>query len=160
LINKLDFATAVIKETLRLYPPVSAVRSGDGTFVTFNDISYPTKNEMVWIQTHSLQRRPDLFPEPDSFIPERFLSAPNNFQDIPKDAWRPFEKGPRACLGQELVMLEIKIVLALTLRDFDVESAYEEWDRKLGREKPGDTLNGKRGMFGRIHFKLVKDNET
>jgi len=50
-------------------------------------------------------------------------------------------------------MLEIKISLALTLRDFDVEDGYEEWDRKLGREKPGDMLNGKRGMFGETLFK-------
>jgi len=48
-------------------------------------------------------------------------------------------------------MLEMKIVLAMTVRDFDVVTAYEEWDRKLGREKPGDMLNGKRGMFGEFH---------
>ena len=96
----------------------------------------------MWAHTHGLQHRPDPFPSPDEFIPERFLPAPNNFQEIPKDAWRPFEKGPRACLGQELAMLEMKIVLALTLREFDVESGYEERDRKLGRVKPGDTLDG------------------
>jgi hypothetical protein len=45
-------------------------------------------------------------------------------------------------------MLEIKIVLSLTLREFDIKGAYEEWDRKLGREKPGDMLDGRRGMFG------------
>jgi hypothetical protein len=45
-------------------------------------------------------------------------------------------------------MLEIKVVMALTVRDFDVQDAYEEWDRKLGRKKPGDDLGGKRGMFG------------
>jgi cytochrome P450 len=136
-------------ETLRLYPPVSAVRSGDKTPIIYNGTSYSTRNEMVWIHAHSLHRREDLFPSPDEFIPERFLQAPNNFQELPKDAWRPFEKGPRACLGQELAMLEIKIVLALTLRDFDVESGYEEWDRMLGREKPGDMLDGRRGMFGK-----------
>jgi hypothetical protein len=58
-------------------------------------------------------------------------------------------------------MLEIKIVLALTLRDFDVYDGYEEWDRKLGREKPGDTLDGKRGMFGEYSIKrFVPRDET
>jgi hypothetical protein len=56
-------------------------------------------------------------------------------------------------------MLKIKIVLALTLRDFYVESGYEEWDRKLGREKPRDTLDGKRGMFGEDSFKLFVSND-
>ncbi len=55
-------------------------------------------------------------------------------------------------------MLEMKIILALTLRDFDVESGYEEWDRKLGREKPGDMLDGKRGMFGENSFSLLSQS--
>lgn len=102
LVNKLDFAAASIKEALRLSPPVSAVRQGDNTSITFNSNSYSTRKDMVWVETNSLHRRADLFPEPDSFIPARFLPDPNNYQEIPKDAWRAFEKGPRACIGQEL----------------------------------------------------------
>jgi hypothetical protein len=49
-------------------------------------------------------------------------------------------------------MLEMKIVLVMTVRDFDVVGAYEEWDRQLGREKPGDMLGGKRGMFGEFRW--------
>jgi len=98
---------------------------------------------MIWVNTHTIHRRADFFPNPDDFIPERFLE-----QKIPKDAWRPFEKGPRSCIGQELALLEMKIILALTIRDFEVKAAYEEWDRMMGREKPGDMLEGRRGMFG------------
>jgi cytochrome P450 len=103
---------------------------------------------MVWINLHTIQRREDLFPSPDEFIPERFLPGPDAWQVITKDSWRPFEKGPRACLGQEFAMLEIKIIMALTLRSFDFSSAYEDYDMRLGREKPGEMLGGKRGMFG------------
>lgn len=107
---------------------------------------------MLWINVHTIHRRADLFPSPDDFIPERFLPAPHNWPaqtQIPKNAFRLFEKGPRACIGQEFAMLELKIILALTLRDFDVEECYEEWDRRLGREEPGQMLGGKRGAFGR-----------
>jgi cytochrome P450 len=52
---------------------------------------------MIWVNTYTIHRRADFFPDPDAFIPERFLE-----QEIPKDAWRPFEKGPRSCIGQEL----------------------------------------------------------
>lgn len=45
-------------------------------------------------------------------------------------------------------MLDIKIIMVMTLRDFEVEARYEEWDRMLGREKPGEILGGRRGMFG------------
>ena len=53
-------------------------------------------------------------------------------------------------------MLETKIILALTLRDFDFESGFEEWDRKLGRPSPGDTLDGQRGMFGDRAYQFFK----
>jgi hypothetical protein len=43
----------------------------------------------------------------------------------------------------------MRIILALTVRDFEVSAAYEEWDRRLGREAPGEMLGGKRGMFGK-----------
>lgn len=105
---------------------------------------------MVWVIAHSIHHRADLFPSPDDFIPERFLPAPDNWQEIPKDAWRPFEKGPRNCIGQELAMLELKIIMAMTCRQFDVQSGYAEWDRKMGRESPGSVLGENRGAFGRF----------
>ena len=139
-------------ETLRLYPPATTTRVSNGDFSIIHDgRAYSTKEDaMIWINLHTIHRRHDLFPLPDEFIPERFLPAPNNWQEVQKDSWRPFEKGPRACIGQELSMLEMKIIMALTLRDFDISAEYEEWDRMLGREKPGETLGGRRGMFGKI----------
>lgn len=46
----------------------------------------------------------------------------------------------------------MKVILACTIRDFDVKDAYEEWDRRLGREDPGGILGGKRGVFGELLF--------
>jgi hypothetical protein len=126
-------------ETLRLFPVAVTTRTGDPTIhITHpNGITYPTSGFMIWVNTYTIHRRAD-------FFPERFLE-----QEIPKDAWRPFEKGPRSCIGQELALLEMKIILALTVRDFEVRAAYDEWDRGLGREAPGEVLGGKRGMFGK-----------
>ncbi|OTA94170.1 hypothetical protein M434DRAFT_384264 [Hypoxylon sp. CO27-5] len=45
-----------------------------------------------------------------------------------KGGWRLFEYGPRNCLGQILAMLDVKITLALTVRESDVRHAYQEWD--------------------------------
>lgn len=42
----------------------------------------------------------------------------------------------------------MKVILSLTVRDFVIKDAYEEWDRRLGREEPGGTVGGKRGVFG------------
>jgi len=59
-----------------------------------------------------------------------------------KGAWRPFEFGPRNCIGQALVMIEVKTVLAMTLRELDVRPAYEEWDMLRG--KKGGIIDGER----------------
>jgi len=69
------------------------------------------------------------------FMPERWLTHSNNSSPgldmdaassgvggkIPPSAWRPFERGPRSCLGQDLAILEARVVLALVARHFEFE---------------------------------------
>jgi len=69
-----------------------------------------------------------LWDSPDEFRPQRFLGA-NPEGSKYKDSWRPFEKGPRACIGQELALIEAKVILALTMRKFDIKAAYNEMDK-------------------------------
>jgi cytochrome P450 len=147
LVNSLQFISGVLKEVLRLYPPAMSVREGKGK-ITYEGVEYDINGYMIFEDSHAIQRNADYFPSPDEFIPERWISGSDRFHDVPKDAYRPFEKGPRDCIGQQLAMLEMKIILALTLRDFDFQEDYETWDRKLGRKNPGTTLDGRRGMFG------------
>ncbi len=121
--SNLPLTTAVIKETLRLFPAGSTLRmSSDPATetLTFQSQSLPLTNHALWVSHYGIARREDLFPHAATFDPYRFM--PGN--EIPKDAWRPFEKGPRNCVGMELAMLEMKTVLVLTLREFEFESAY------------------------------------
>jgi cytochrome P450 len=67
--------------------------------------------------------------EPVSFIPERWLVDPEHALYPVKGAWRLFEFGTRNCIGQTLVMQDIKTVLAMTPREFEICNAYDEWDR-------------------------------
>ena len=60
-----------------------------------------------------------------SYRPERWLvdeTQTNNPAD--RDAFMAFAKGPRNCIGQELAMLELKMVLAMTIRQFDFKEAF------------------------------------
>jgi len=61
--------------------------------------------------------------------------------DFPPAAFRPFEHGPRNCIGQDLALLEIKIVLVLTIRAFDVWAVYEEFYAKEGRKGDGKEID-------------------
>ncbi|PMD12087.1 cytochrome P450 [Hyaloscypha hepaticicola] len=149
LINNLQFISNVLKETLRLFPPVMTVREGKGTII-YESVTYDIHGYMVLLSSHTVYRDAEYFPSPDEFIPDRWMPGSDYFQDNPKHAYRPFEKGARDCIGQQLAMLEMKIIIALALREFDFEEDYETWDSKLGRKSPGSVLGGRRGMFGTI----------
>ncbi|KAI9818467.1 MAG: hypothetical protein M1827_000526 [Pycnora praestabilis] len=131
LLNKLPYSLAIIKEVLRLHPAATTIRNGQDDFVfTHSNIPCPTAGQIVWVNQHTINRRADLYPSPHTFSPSRFMPPAT----VPKDVWRAFEKGPRNCIGQELSLLEMKIIMVLTLRRFEAWSVFEEFDRKTGRK--------------------------
>ena len=128
VLNKLPYNHAIMKEVLRLFPPANTVRVGSPSVQIIDPNTgkdYPTNNWVVWPDSYVLGRDERYFPEPESFIPERYMPD-SPFLPIPAGAWRAFERGPRNCIGSEFGVLEIKVVMALTLRDFDFEPAYEK----------------------------------
>lgn len=156
LLNQLPYTLAIIKETLRLYPPASSIRNGEPGFsvTTPDGRQCPTDGFLVWSNHVAIHRNPDFWQQPDDFLPERWI-AEKDGPLIPaaKGAWRAFEYGPRNCIGQELAIIEVKLVLALTLREFTIENAYDEWD-KIKLPKGPKTVNGDRAyqiLFGAAH---------
>ena len=136
--QKLPFTLAVIKETLRLFPPAGAGRAGEPDFFLSSPSTktrFPTEKCLVWGSHHGLQRNPRYWVRPEEFLPERWLVSEGDDLYPAKDAWRPFEKGPRNCIGQELAITELKIILALTVREFRFVDAYQEWDLQKGTGK-------------------------
>ncbi|KIW20676.1 hypothetical protein PV08_01253 [Exophiala spinifera] len=141
-INKLEYMGAVIKEVLRLFPPASTLRelrrpqdiaASKDRYIhdPKTGKNYPIQGFHVWPAATMIHRNADYFPDPVKFVPERFLPSltpyPNAKLHTPagKDAWRPFEKGPRNCIGQELAMIETKISLALVVKDLDFTPEYD-----------------------------------
>ena len=145
LINKLPYTVAIIKETLRLWPPASSVRKGEpGFFIHYDGKQYPTEDFMVWPLVFAIQHEPGLWPSPYSFLPERWLVDEGDPLYPIKGAWRPFEFGPRNCIGQELAMIETKVILALMLRQFDIRAVYDELDSKQRGQGIKTTPEGER----------------
>lgn len=86
-------------------------------------------------------RSEEVFPEPLAFKPERFLVPDGHPLAVPKNAWRPFEKGPRFCVGEAMALIQTKVLLAMVLRKFDITAAYEH---------PGPEMEGER-MYQTLH---------
>lgn len=160
IINKLHYTLAVIKETLRLWPPASSVRSGaPGLNITDPETgkTYPTEGFLVWPAVFGIHRSANNWSRPSEFIPERFMpDPPEELVPLP-NAWRPFEKGTRNCIGQELALIESRIAVAMTIRTFEFEVQYdnEGWrDEVVGfdgkPEVPGTSEEGFRPQQGKI----------
>lgn len=147
-LNHLPYTTAVLKETLRLFPPSGSMRMGrPGTFIVDESgRRFPTENCSVWTLSLAIHHDARYWVEPEKFLPERWLAGPGDplYPGGAKGAWRPFEHGPRSCIGQSLAMLELKIALVLTVREINVVPAYAEWDtlhpKKAARGK-GEVIN-------------------
>lgn len=130
LLNQLPYTLAVIKEVLRLYPPAGSMREGRPDVVLTDEEGhrYPTDGCHIWTLTLAMHHSPEVFAKPEAFMPERWLVGPEDPLYPKKGAWRPFEWGPRNCIGQTLAQMELKVALAMTVRMFDIAPAYEEWD--------------------------------
>lgn len=152
LLSKLDYTTAVIKECLRLQPPASTVRIGSPAFALHDPATgapIRTADLMLWPVDVGLHRSPANWKsDPSLFSPERFLPT-NPDCEASNPAFAPFSKGPRNCIGQELAMVEARVILALTARGWEFEPAYAE----LGKlEGDGYGRREARGDAGRTQF--------
>ncbi|KAK4646090.1 hypothetical protein QC761_207260 [Podospora bellae-mahoneyi] len=144
-LNQLPYTTAVIKEALRLFPPSASLREGRAgvDLVDEKGRRYPTEGCNVWTLTVALHHNAVYWKQAESFVPERWLVGPEDPMYPVKGAWRAFELGPRACIGQTLALMELRVALVMTLSEFDITPAYEDWDRMHPR--PGvKVVNGNR----------------
>ena len=64
------------------------------------------------------------FKNPENFIPERWLGAPE-YEDDDRKARQPFSHGPRNCIGKNLAYAEMRLLLASILWNFDLQLAEE-----------------------------------
>ena len=102
----LKYLDAAIRESLRIRSIIPfVVRVLKDTF-SVGGFTYP-RGIVLCPSIYLLHRREDLYPEPRTFRPERFLE-----RKFAPHEWDPFGGGNRACLGQAFALYEMKVVLA------------------------------------------------
>ncbi|MEO0497289.1 MAG: cytochrome P450 [Pseudomonadota bacterium] len=106
-VAKLPFTRAVLDETLRLYPPVPFLLRQAVGEDTIEDTAIPAKS-LVGVVPWLLHRNPELWDQPDAFMPERFLG-----QSAKPFSYIPFAMGPRICAGVSFGITESVLCLAV-----------------------------------------------
>jgi cytochrome P450 family 110 len=115
-ISRLPYLSAVCNESLRIYPvvPFTLTRVLKRPWTLMDQNFEPGTQFGCCI--YLLHRRPDLYPEPDQFRPERFLER----QYSPYE-YMPFGGGNRRCLGKAFALFEMKLVLTSILTQWKLE---------------------------------------
>jgi cytochrome P450 len=105
-----DYLDAVVKETLRVRPVIVDVARKLTRDVEIGGWQLPA-GTMVLPAIAALHARADLYPAPEEFRPERFLS-----EGAESYAWIPFGGGVRRCIGAAFAQVEMRVVLREVLR--------------------------------------------
>ncbi|XP_029053438.1 probable cytochrome P450 6a14 [Osmia bicornis bicornis] len=119
-VKEMEYLDKVFKETLRMYPPLTVLFRNVSSNYTFDGtkVSIP-KGTKIWIPVFALHRNSDIYPNPDSFDPERFnedaVAARHPMHYL------PFGDGPRNCIGARFAIYQTKIGLITILRNYKVD---------------------------------------
>ncbi|OIT08229.1 PREDICTED: cytochrome P450 714C2-like [Nicotiana attenuata] len=117
MLKRMKVLTMIIHETLRLYPPVAFVVREALQDISFKDIEIP-KGTNIQIHIPILHQQPELWgPDTDQFNPERFGKGIAKACKVP-NAYIPFGIGSRTCAGQNLAMIELKVIVSMILSRF------------------------------------------
>lgn len=115
-----EYLDAVIRETLRLRPVVPGVVRMLQRPMTIGGMDLP-EGVIIAPSIYLIHRRPDVYPDPHAFKPERFLGdeVPGTYE------WLPFGGSIRRCLGASFALYEMRIVLQTILRRAALETTSE-----------------------------------
>ncbi|MFC6992447.1 cytochrome P450 [Haladaptatus sp. GCM10025707] len=133
----------VLKESMRLYPPVYGLLREPLTDDEIGGYHIPV-GATVGMHQWVIHRDPRFFSDPRSFRPDRWTPAFE--RELPAFAYFPFGGGPRRCIGDRFAMLEAKFVLGTILQQFDVEAV----STKPLELDPAITLRPKGGIRVRV----------
>lgn len=140
-LEKMKYLKAVIKELLRLHPPLPLLIFREPSQdVKLNGCEIAAKTQVI-INAWAIQRDQNYWDEPDKFLPERFLTSSVDFkgQDF---QMIPFGAGRRGCPGIPFALVNIELKIANLLYSFDWKLANGPEDVTFEvPESPGITVN-------------------
>jgi cytochrome P450 len=145
-MDKSPLLDGVIKESLRLYPPIHIGNRRVAEEMQFSDGNIPA-GERMFYSIYLTHRDPSIWENAESFCPERFAHG----RKTPPFAYVPFGGGPRSCIGAAFGQAEARIVLTRLLRTYRFEFTNHKIHAHMGatlEPRPGVKMKVTRRKIG------------
>ena len=176
-LNELPFMTQCITETLRMWP---ALANGTYRELERDEQIHGINDEMITLEKGTYvqiinwtrHRNPELWPEPNTFNPDReFVSSEIwdhkgfGYYNLESDRFSPFTYGPRNCLGKNFSHMEMRLILLNLFKNHDFtlsekQSLTADDPKYMGINTftlgPADIHGGLIGMYMNIHLRKSK----
>ena len=114
-LAQLRYTNLVIKESMRLYPPVGGIGRETITKLELGMYTVPPRTN-IFMSQWLMHRNQRFFDEPEAFKPERWTAEFE--RQLPPFAYFPFGGGPRLCIGASFAVTEMIVLVAAIARRF------------------------------------------
>jgi cytochrome P450 len=143
-IPQLPYTERVVKESMRLYPPVSIFGREAVSDAQIGEVTIP-KGCIILISQWVMHRNPRYFDNPEAFEPDRWENDLE--KKLPRGVYIPFGDGPRVCIGKGFALMEAVLLLATISQHFQIDLVP---DAPIVPQ-PSITLRPERGISVKIH---------
>ena len=120
LVMSSKLCQQVIEESLRLYPPAYIIGRSNINNDTFDAMEFSANSTLIF-SIYEIHRHPELWKNPDDFMPERFDEGGRQYSSH----YFPFGAGPRKCIGNNFAMFEMIIAINEIIKRYKISSKKE-----------------------------------
>ena len=130
-INRLEYARRVVHESLRLHPAGLIGARVAANQVRIGDYAIAKGTLIAW-SPYLAGRHPDVWTDPEAFLPDRHLGLTDEQKILADRAWVPFGRGPHMCLGFALAQMELTLMISRFAQRLDLEPTAGRVPRPVG----------------------------
>jgi cytochrome P450 len=153
-LRQLEYTDMIVKEALRMYPPIPTYGRQPIVPVELGGYSLPPES-IILISPHVVHNDRRWWSDPEEFRPERFAKA--NEKQIPKYAYLPFGAGPRVCIGNSFAQMEAVLLLATIAQQYRLR--LDPQDQEVVPQ-PTLTLRPRHNLTMRLEKRETVPNEV
>ncbi|KAF9176984.1 hypothetical protein BGZ50_009361 [Haplosporangium sp. Z 11] len=127
-VRNLPYLTACLNESMRIRPvAVNGLPREVSEDTVMGGYKIP-EGTIVLAQLSQLHWSAEYFPQPDAYIPERWIPEESPFAPVQDFTFYPFSAGTRNCVGKNFAMMEMRLILATILMKYDIEDVPGQRD--------------------------------